>query len=160
MRREFTSESDLVSYIRRNTRSIFGEAIQWQDDMRKLPGDRAAGTWIYADLVGKDTNNKTVIAEVKLLRPTSERKYDLAREAVGQVLHYAHAYVYYQVNTNQRPRGSNPFVIIHPSTKQFRVQLHNTRLFVVSEDASQPVQDICQVLSAYDINIEHLYVNR
>ena len=154
---KFTSESELVLYIRNHTYEIFGEYIHWDDSLKELPGEGSGN--ISADLVGvKD--NETFIVEVKLLRPWSARIYDLAREAVGQVLHYAYAYVYDQVTTRHRSSSGNPFAVIDPSGKQLRVQLHNTQLFVVGEAFSQPVENICQLLRTYGINIRHLSVNQ
>jgi len=155
----FSSEKALERHISDHTEAIFGERIHWHASERKLPGD--AGLWVFADLVGSDAQKTPVIVEVKLLRPESERKYDLAREAIGQVLHYAYAYLSKRVNLP-------PMLLFDiatasenvPSDDALKSGLSNDlRLFIVGEAFSQPVENMCRMLRAFGINIEHLYVN-
>lgn len=152
----FTTEKDLESYIRNNTLEIFGEDIEWHDSWRNLPGD--SGSSIRADLVGKG-NNYDVIAEVKLLRPHSDRKYDLAREAVGQVLHYAFAFTQKLVETSPLLSFHKPNIVKDVIAEE-KALSYNLRLFIVGEEFSQPVENICQLLRAYGIDITHIYIGQ
>lgn len=145
----FKDEKELEDYIRNHTVEIFGERICWDDSKRKFPGEytEVTGRLIKADLVGTDGEKAHIIVEVKLLRPTSEQKYDRAREAVGQVLHYTYAYI--------------SDMLKNPSDTALRKVTEGVmRLFIVGEDFSQPVENICRMLRAFGINIEHLYVNK
>ena len=156
MRIVFNNEKQLERYIRDHTREIFGEQIWWIDDYKSLPGE--SGHPIIADLAGQGEDDGSmyhVIAEVKLLRPRSERKYDLAREAVGQVLHYAYAYI------SDRSHTTGSKVPVSPSDDLMRFQLSDMlRLFIVGEEFSQPVGNICRILRVFGINIQHRYVNQ
>lgn len=160
MRFVFSSEKELERHITDHTEAIFGERIRWHASERKLPGD--AGLWMFADLVGADEQKTPVIVEVKLLRPQSERKYDLAREAIGQVLHYAYAYISKTVNLppmllfEKATAAEN-----EPSDDALKSGLSSDiRLFIVGEAFSQPVENMCRMLRAFGINIEHLSVNQ
>ena len=162
MRHVFSTEKELEDYIREHTDEIFGEPIHWHASERKLPGD--AGLWVFADLVGEDDEKSAVIVEVKLLRPWSERKYDLAREAIGQVLHYAYAYIYKTVNLQQMLLFEKSTAFdseSQPSDEALKSGLSNDlRLFIVGEAFSQPVENMCRMLRTFGINIEHLCVNQ
>ena len=147
----FETEKELENYIRAHPLKVFGEEIRWIDSLKNLTGE--SGHDVVADLVGEDTNNKIVVVEVKLLQPNSGRKYDRARESVGQVLHYAYAYIYDLLNSMQRE------VPIDPPDAGLRLISENCiRLFIVGEEFSQPVENICRLLRAYDINIHHLSI--
>ena len=112
-----------------------------------------SGHNVVADLIGTDTNDKTVIVEVKLLQPNGPHKYDRARESVGQVLHYAYAYIYDLLNSIKREEPTAP-----PDPGLRPISEHFIRVFIVGEEFSQPVENICRLLRAYDINIHHLFV--
>ena len=119
----FQNEKELEDYIREHSTEIFGEEIHWDDSRIELPGEytEVTGKPIKADLVGMDEEEAHLIVEVKLLRPTSPQKYDRAREAVGQVLHYTSAYISKAMN--------NP-----SDTALRKVSEHVMRLFIVGED--------------------------
>lgn len=143
----FSNETALEDYIRDHTTEIFGEVIHWNDARRELPGEYTpeTGKPIKADLVGTDEKKAHLIVEVKLLRPTTEQKYDRAREAVGQVLHYTYAYLARDTRSDADVRYLTEHVM---------------RLFIVGEAFSQPVENMCRLLRAFGFNIQHLYVNK
>lgn len=157
MNRVFNNEKELARYIRDHTTEIFGAEIRWKDDLRNLPGGSGR---IFADLVGVDENQTAIIVEVKLLQPRSDRRDNYrnnsARQAVGQVLHYASGYIYEAVNAF--PQHVNRRSDVDPTDED----LNQTplRLFIVGDAFSQPVENMCQFLRAYGINIQHLSVNK
>ena len=147
----FTTEKELEDWLRKHSLEVFGEEIRWIDALKHLPGE--SGHDIVTGLVGEDAKSNTVIVVVKLLRPKSDRKYDLACESVGQVLHYAYASIYALVNPVQREVG------IDPSDAALRtVSDYFLRLFIVGEEFSQPLENMCRLLRAYGINICHRFV--
>lgn len=156
MRRHFPDEKTLKRHIRDHTDEIFPEVIEWYDNP-KLPGEYYSD--IEPDLMGEDADHNWVIVEVKLLGVDKTRsRYDAGREAVGQVLHYAAAAVSDAVKQDTATRG-NPFREVDLKDEDFTDRLSSFRLFVVCERHSKPIENMCQLLRAFGINIEHLSVN-
>ena len=141
---DFDNEKELEKYIRENTSVVFGEEIQWKDSWQQLPGEN--GT-MRADLVG-ETADSLVIVEVKMLK-NDHTYYDQARESIGQVLHYLYATIYQVANyPNQR----------EPTEEELKKFTLVHRLFIVGARYSRTVENMCELLRAHGINIQHLSV--
>ena len=145
----FDSERALKNWIRDNSHLVFGEEIRWIASPT-LMGEN--GNPMPPDLIGRDANGKIVIVEVKLefdLGDSPSNRYDLPRKSVGQVLHYAHAYM----------RGITDRHDLEFTDDMMRISSEYVmRLFIVSKDFSQTVENICSFLRAHGINIQHLNV--
>ena len=118
-----------------------------------LPGakspDGTGSQKVYPDLIGTDSEDNIVIVEVKtgLLRwkPDVDDKYDLqnindaVRESVGQILDYARAKI----------RDMSP----NPTAEELSSLTKKLRLFIVGDDYSVAVEEICELLHSNGINI-------
>ena len=141
MLHSFSSEQELKKYIKDCTSEIFGEDITWF--RTNLPGENGQ---IQPDLIGRDVNNKPVIVEVKPFHPRrGANQYYKPREAVGQVLHYATAYI--------QKRLTDPRDL---SNEQLTDELKNVRLFILGDVYSEPVEKMCHLLQAHGINIVYI----
>ena len=116
------SEKNLESWIKKNSRLMFGEEFTWLQQRN-----------VNVDLLGMDSEGKSVIVEVKLWadNPSNRRKQEYA--CVGQILHYAS----YLIDST------------HPE---------NTRLFIISQSTSAVVESSCALLRTQGFCIEHLSV--
>ena len=120
-----------------------------------LPGAEAPDSFgsqkVYPDLIGTDSEGNIVIVEVKtgLLRrkPDVGDSYDLqnnndaVRESVGQILDYARAKI--------RALCPNS----KPTTEELSSLTKKLRLFIVGDDYSIAVEEICELLRSNGINI-------
>lgn len=143
MSRYFHTEKACKDYILKNSDEVFGEKMRWVS--MNFPGETGR---IKPDLVGYDANDNLVIVEVKRFdpKPSNANAYARPREAIGQVIHYAVAYV-------QDQSADDPRFL---STDRFREILKNVRLFIVGESYSQSVEKMCYFLEAYGIDITYL----
>ena len=142
MAASFAKEKELEAYIQENTRDVFGEEIRWQS--MSLPGEDRP---IRPDLIGHDTHGSLVIAEVKVVRgSTAANQYDKPRQVIGQMIHYAVAYV--QEHCKDDPRDL--------SVEHVRDALKNVRFFIVTETLHYSLEKMCYFLQAYGLNIRYL----
>lgn len=135
-----TYHDELVEKIKKNATSIFREVIHWENI--QLPGEARN---MPVDLTGIDAKGNRVIVEVKPFDGKPSR-YDKPREAVGQILHYATAYL-------QRDLQADPRDL---SEKQLREGLKKIRLFIVSDVYEPTVEKICTLLKAHGITITYI----
>lgn len=133
-----TYHDELVEKIRKNATSIFGEFIHW--DTIHPPGERNK---MPIDLTGIDAKGNRVVVKVK---PFGFGEYDTPRQAVGQILHYATAYL-------QRDMQADPRDL---PEQQLREGLKKIRLFIVSNRYSPVVEKICALLKAYGLTITYI----
>lgn len=140
MSKYFQNEQACKDYILKNSDEVFGEKIHWVS--MNLPGELGR---ITPDLVGYDGNDNLVIVEVKRFnpKPSNANAYDKPRGAIGQVIHYAVAYV-------EEQSAEDPRVL---STDRFREILKKVRLFIVGEAYLQSVEKMCALLEVYGIHI-------
>ena len=124
----------------------------------KLPGaetpDGIESQKVYPDLIGTDSEGNIVIVEVKtgLLRwkPDVDDSYDLknknhaVRESVGQILDYARAKI-----RDMYPNSK-------PTTEELSSLTKKLRLFIVGDDYSIAVEEICELLRSNGINIRFI----
>lgn len=130
------TEDELVKLIKENPLEVFGEEITWDPGNVVLKEEQ--GGQLYPDIVGRDSQDRTVIVEVKKKtlskkgEPNDPRNKQVAAEAVGQILHYASAYI------RQYPEAK-------------------LRLFIVIQEPSlrvcQRAAKPCEFLRSHDINI-------
>ena len=125
-----------------------------------LPGskapDRIESQKIYPDLIGTDSEGNIIIVEVKtgLLRwkPDVGDTYDLqnsnaaVRESVGQILDYARAKIRAMYPNSK------------PTTEELSRLTKKLRLFIVGDDYSLAVEEICELLRSNGINIHFIYL--
>ena len=141
MSHSFSNEKELKEYIEDNTCEIFDEDIAWLE--MNFPGESGQ---IRPDLIGRDANGKLVIVEVKpFWHKRGANQYDKPRTAIGQVLHYATAYVQKALTD---PRNL--------SNEQLTDTLKNVRLVIVGDEYSEPVEKMCALLNAHGINIVYI----
>lgn len=143
MSKYFENEQACQDYILKNSHEVFGEKMRWVS--MNFPGETSR---ITPDLVGYDVNDNLVIVEVKRFdpKPSNANAYNRPREAIGQVIHYAVAYVEEQIADDPR------FL----STDRFQEILKKVRLFIVGECYSHSVEKMCSLLNVYGINITYL----
>ena len=77
----FDSEKNLVSWVQKNSRIMFGEELKWHT----LHNFRA-------DLFGYDSEGKSVIVEVKLWSDDENNRRTQEYTCVGQIIHYANVF--------------------------------------------------------------------
>lgn len=145
----FGNEKEVEEFIREHSSLFFGEVIEWIDDWN-LYGE--SGSPITPDLVGRNASGEFVIVEVKMLRNDATR-YDRAREAIGQVLHYLHASVAELVNPVAREDFLDP-------TEEQLAKLPGMpyHLYIIGAYHSPTVENVCNLLRAHGINIQHLSI--
>lgn len=144
---DFENEKELEDYVRENSSIIFGEKIEWIDSWKQIYGKRSYPMTV--DLFGRNTSNEWIIVEVKMLKNDATR-YDRAREAIGQVLHYLYTSIYDLMNSVDR---ATP---IDPTEEQLKTLSYTLyRLFIVSAYHSPDVENMCRLLRAYGIDIEY-----
>ena len=146
---------DLVRSIKDSPKRYLGdESIKLEIGV-VLPGAEAPDIIerqkVYPDLIGTDSEGNIVIVEVKtgLLRwkPEADDGYDLqninaaVRESVGQILDYARAKIR-DMYPNSKPTPED----LSRLTKKLR-------LFIVGDDYSIAVEEICELLRSNGINI-------
>jgi len=87
------THDELVSWVKDNTQDVFGEKIHWDDSQKKVLGENLRE--IEIDLIGTDSENRTVIVEVKteFNNDDSTNRRDASHKSVGQVLNYAYAFI-------------------------------------------------------------------
>lgn len=140
-RRDFRSiEHDrLVRYVTSHANDIFGEdGFELQENVQLAAGENRAGNVmpVMADLIGRDSQGNIVIVEVKprLLKEDFKHYNAEICHGVGQVLQSACAKIRQRTaRFNSSPTALSDF------TKQLR-------LFIVSPDDSQELQEICEML--------------
>ena len=139
----FANEAALKKYIMENTDEVFDEKIRLV--AMNLPGETGR---ITPDLVGYDVNGNLVIVEVKLFDPSPRHgsQYYKPREAIGQMIHYAVAYV-------QEKIADDPRFL---SADRFQEILKKVHLFIIGDVYSESVEKMCSLLDAYGINITYL----
>ena len=142
----FENERDLKKYVYENSDEIFGKPIRWRSDTN-LPGENRS---IRADLIGDDADANTVIVEVKRLGAAEANQYDKPRAAIGQILHYATAYVQHHL------KGDNLYDF---SNKEVRDAVKNVRLFIVTPELHYSIVKMCDFLEAYGITISYIALN-
>ena len=106
---------------------------------------------VKPDLIGTDSEGNIVIVEVKtgLLRwkPDVGDSYDLrnknnaVRESVGQILDYARAKIRAMYPNSK------------PTTEELSSLTKKLRLFIVGDDYSIAVEEICELLRSNGVNI-------
>lgn len=74
----FDSEKNLVSWVQKHSRIMFGEELKWH----ALHNFRA-------DLLGYDSEGNSVIVEVKLWSDDESNRRTQEYTCVGQIIHYA-----------------------------------------------------------------------
>ena len=132
------NEKELISHIRENTQSLFGEHICWDDNALRFPGPKRE---LKTDLTGVDSQDLRVIVEVKTdLGKTTTQGWHATFESIGQVLNYANAYM----------ETHKPSVDLKDSAKHLR-------LFILGPMFSQTVENVCEFLRMHGINIRHIY---
>lgn len=124
-------ENELVKLIKENPLELLGEEITWDPENVVLKEEQ--GGRLHPDIVGRDSQDRTVIVEVKKKTLSNDpRNKQVAAEAVGQILHYASAYI------RQYPEAK-------------------LRLFIVIQEPSlrvcQRAAKPCEFLRSHDINI-------
>lgn len=150
-RLRFRKESHFRKYIRRNPSIIFGnEKIQWIDT--NLPGE--TGNDMNADLMFRDSNNREVIIEVKLvekaMRSKKQHTYQPMRQAVGQIVHYAYGYT---------KKVCNNFPNIHsPPKNVLKHASQLARLVIVTDRYAPSIENMCNLLHAHGFDIEYKYL--
>lgn len=113
--------------------------ICWDDSVTRIPRIYNRKKWAEPDLVGKDSKGSIVIVEAK--NKIGDHPNDRIRESVGQVLDCAITYMKYY----------------RPKTVSEDYSKH-LRLFIITREFLQPIEDICEFLRAQNINIEHKVV--
>ena len=150
---------DLVRSVKNSPETYLGDDSIKLEMGVVLPGakapDRIESQKVYPDLIGTDSEGNIVIVEVKtgLLRwkPDVGDTYDLqnrnaaVRESVGQILDYARAKI--------RAMCSNS----KPTTEELSSLTKKLRLFIVGDDYSIAVEDICELLRSNGINIRFIW---
>ena len=132
----------LLKKIETEAHEIFEENIRWLNE--NLPGENGQ---IRPDLIGVDANGNYVIVEVKSFDHIPQlSQYYKPREAVGQVLHYATAYVQKYLKCDPRD----------VSDKQLIDEVTNVRMFIVGDVYSEAVEKMCKFLKAHGININYI----
>ena len=152
---------ELVCRVKDSPETILGdESIELEMGV-ELPGakapDRIESQKVYPDLIGMDSEGNIVIVEVKtrVLRwkPDVGDSYDLqnnnaaVRESVGQILDYARAKIR-AIYPNSKPTTEE----LSSLTKKFR-------LFIVGDDYSLAVEEICELLRSNGINIHFIWID-
>ena len=142
------TEDELVKLIKENPLEVFGEEITWTP--RNVVLREEQGGQLRPDIVGRDSQDRTVIVEVKKKtlskksEPNDPRNKQVAAEAVGQILHYASAYIRRNSETTQ----SDDFL---------KNESEKLRLFIVIQEPSlrvlQRVSKPCKFLRSHGINI-------
>ncbi len=149
---------DLVRSIKDSPRTYLGdESIKLETGV-VLPGAEAPDSIerqkVKPDLIGTDSEGNIVIVEVKtgLLnwKPDVGDSYDLknnnhpVRESVGQILDYARAKI-----RDMYPNSK-------PTTEELSSLTKKLRLFIVGDDYSLAVEEICEMLRSNGINIHFI----
>ena len=135
------NEKELISHIRENTRSLFGEDIRWDDNRLQLPSIKRKRE---VDLAGVDSDGLRVLVEVKTdLGKSGAQGWHATFESIGQVLNYGNAYM----------KEYKPSVDLKDSAKHLR-------LFIVGPVFSQTVEDVCEFLRRHGVNIHHIFTHR
>ena len=150
----------LVCSVKESPKTYLGdESIQLKMGV-ELPGaetpDSIERQKVYPDLIGTDSEGNIVIVEVKtgLLKwkEDVDDSYDLknknaaVRESVGQILDYARAKI----------RGMYPNS--KPTTQELSSLTKKLRLFIVGDDYSLAVEEICELLRSNGINIRFIFL--
>ena len=126
------THDELVDYIKENTLTVLGEEIH-------LDAGAIQGTWdaLSPDLMGTDTQDRTVIVEAKTDFDDFTSGRDAIHKSVGQIINYAAEYAdtYYKAS-------------------------ENLRLFIVGPTIAPQLQLICHHLRKHGINIRHLSIHQ
>ena len=101
---------------------MFDEELNWHETRN-----------VNADLLGTDSEGKSVIVEVKLWSDDPPNRRSQEYGCVGQIIHYASYFI--------------------DST-----QPENTRLFIIGSSTSELVENCCALLREHGFNIEYLSV--
>ena len=124
----------LLPLIQDNTRLVFGDNIRWESltlhSIRDAP--------ITPDLVGRASQGRSVIVEVKLkfnFHGKNNPRTDREHKSIGQILQYTCAY-----------RRLSWF--------------KDPRLFIVSIDFSPDVSAVCEYLKEFNIDIQHIAIEK
>ena len=150
---------DLVRSIKDSPGTYLGDKSIELEMGVVLPGAEAPDIIVrqnvYPDLIGTDSEGNIIIVEVKtgLLKrkPEAEDGYNLqninaaVRESVGQILDYARAKI--------RDMCSNS----KPTPEELSNLTKKLRLFIVGDDYSIAVEEICELLRSNGINIHFIW---
>ncbi len=127
----------LTPWIADNTPLVFGEDIDWQENIsltnvRGISNNRSVPDFIGID---KSKSKCPVLVEVKFtFHYPGDSSSDLIHKSIGQILQYRLDYMRK-----------------YPSTAQLR-------LFIVSIDYSEVVDEVCQDLLGRDIDLKHIAI--
>ena len=138
----------MVNLVKENPFEVLGEEITWT--LRNIVLEEESYGQLRPDIVGRDSQNRIVIVEVKrraLHRtgmPNDAGNKLSAGEAVGEILHYASAYI--------REHSEAPL-----SDDLLKDESKKLRLFIVIQEPSlrvlQRASKPCEFLRLYGINI-------
>lgn len=142
------THNELVELIKENPFEVFGEEITWTPRNVLLREEQYGR--LHPDIVGRDTQDRIVIVEVKRRAlkktgiPNDAGNILNAGEAVGEILHYASAYI------RQDSKGTL-------SDDFLKNESEKLRLFIVIQEPSlrvlQRVSKPCEFLRLHGINI-------
>ena len=155
-----SNHHDLVRSVKDSPERYLGDGSIKLKMGVELPGAEAPDSTeiqkVLPDLIGTDSEGNIVIVEVKtgLLRwkEKADGSYDLknkndpVRESVGQILDYARAKIR-EMYPNSKPTSEE----LSSLTKKLR-------LFIVGDDYSLAVEEICELLRSNGINIHFIYL--
>lgn len=142
----FENEDGLTDFVKANTFNVFGENIEW--DNENLPAE--TGSPMFPDLMGKDSDKCWVIVEAKLVaKRQGANWYATMRESVGQIIHYAHAFL------NKSLKN-----IEYSDDGLSKISSSVLRLFIVTEVYAEPIENMCRLLRAHGINLNYISIER
>ena len=139
----------LVSFVKSNANTIFQEdGFQLQENVNLASSENRAGNVmsVKPDLIGRDSQGNIVIVEVKpcLLKEDFRHYNTEICRGVGQVLQSACAKIRQHTGgLNSSPTALSDFI-------------KHLRLFIVSPDDSQELEDICEMLRFTGWNIHFI----
>lgn len=147
------SEKDLIELIKNNTLEVFGEKITWT---KKQVTIKEGDNRLLPDIFGIDTEGRIVIVEVKAKVYNKANlegaNVQSAGEAVGQILHYASAYIR-DTRDDLFQRENLP----NAGDDLLRVGIEKLRLFIVIQDPSLKTLHRactpCELLRAHGVDI-------
>ena len=134
---ELKEDIILTPWIRDNTPLVFGEDIDWWENVRLTNARGISNNKSVPDFIGIDKSKCPVLVEVKFtFHYPGDSSSDLTQKSIGQILQYRLDYM----------RKC-------PSTAQLR-------LFIVSIDYSEVVDEVCQDLQTRDIDLKHIAIEK
>lgn len=136
---ELKEDIILSPWIADNTLHVFGEGIDWRENfsltnVRGISNNRSVPDFIGID---KSNSERPVIVEVKFtFHYPGDSSSDLIHKSIGQILQYRLDYMRK-----------------YPSTAQ-------PRLFIVSIDYSEVVDEVCHDLQERGIALKHIAIEK